>query len=44
MSKSFNGNCIYEYRNKNKITQDKFAQKFNAFLKEKGINAEYHKG
>ena len=42
MSKSFNGNCIYEYRNKNKITQDKFAQKFNAFLKEKGINAEYN--
>lgn len=42
MSKSFNGNYIYEYRNKNNLTQDKFSQKFNAFLKEKGIDAEYN--
>ncbi len=42
MSKSFNGNYIYEYRDKNHLTQGKFAQKFNAFLKEKGIDAEYN--
>ena len=42
MSKSFNGNYIYEYRDKNHLTQGKFAQKFNAFLKEKGIDTEYN--
>ena len=37
MGKSFNGNYITEYREKNHLTQAKFVAKFNAYLKEHGI-------
>lgn len=41
MTKAFNGNYITEYRAKNKLTQMKFAAKFNAYLKECGIESTY---
>lgn len=41
MKKSFNGNCITEFRDKNHMTQAKFAIKFNAYLSEKGIGGNY---
>lgn len=41
MTKSFNGNYITEYREKNNLTQAKFADKFNAYLKEHGIDGTY---
>lgn len=41
MTKSFNGNYITEYREKNNLTQAKFAAKFNAYLKEHGMEGDY---
>ena len=41
MGKSFNGNYITEYREKNHLTQAKFVAKFNAYLKEHGIDGGY---
>lgn len=41
MTKAFNGNYITEYRAKNGLTQAKFAAKFNAYLKEHGIESTY---
>lgn len=41
MGKSFNGNYITEYREKNHLTQAKFVTKFNAYLKEHGIEGDY---
>lgn len=36
-----NGNIITEFREKNNLTQDKFARNFNSFLNQKGIKANY---